>query len=122
MLIQVQVGHKTPRIVLNMIGEPDPDLFELDLEWVIRFFRGTFPSAGYDYLRHSLEENMAFVANIFRENSDRLINEFDGWWIPAHVFYYRTIERKAQEEGQLERFQRTRKYYYDYLKSKGAIK
>lgn len=120
-LIEVQVGHKTPRVVFNKIGEPDPQLFYLDLEWVIAFFYGEFPSANYDYLKHDLERNMIFASNILRDNSDRLINEFDNWWMPAHVFLYRWMERKARDDGQLERFHRTHKHYYDYLKSKGAI-
>lgn len=121
MLIEIQAGHKTPRVVFNKIGEPDPQLFYLNLEWIIAFFCGTLPSANHDYLMHDLEENMIFVSTIFRDNSDRLINEINNWWIPVHVFLYNWMERNAKDEGQLDRFHRTHKYYYDYLKSKGAI-
>ena len=121
MLIEIQVGHKTPRIVFNKIGEPDPQLFYLELEWIIAFFSGAFPSANYDYLKHSLEKNMLFVSKLFGQNSDRLINEFNTWWTPAHVFLYRWMEGKAKEKGQLENFHRSHKYYYDYLKGKDAL-
>ena len=121
MLIEVQVGHKTPRVVFNKVGEPDPQLFYLELDWVIAFLHGTFPNANHDYLMYSLEENIIFVSKMFRENSDKLIKEFDSWWIPVHVFIYKWMERKAREEGRLEGFYKTDKYYSDYLKSKGAL-
>ena len=121
MLIQVLPGHKTPRIDISKIGEPDPDLFKLEFEWIINFFHSTFPSDHRDYLKHKLEDNMIFISKIFRENSRKIINDFDSWWIPAHVSYYRTIEKQYRDEGQLERFRKSYRYYYEYLKGKDAI-
>ena len=120
MLIKVLPGHKTPRIDIIKVGE-DPDLFKLNFEWIIKFFHGNLPSEKHDYLKYDLETNMIFISQIFRENSQRLIDEFDDWWLPVHVFCYRTIEEEYRNKGQLERFLRTEKYYYDYLKSQGAI-
>ena len=121
MLIQVLLGHKTPRIDIHKIGEPDPDLFKLDFEWVIKFFHGTSPSENHDYLKYKLAENVVFISKIFRENAQKIVNEFDDWWIPAHVFVYKTIEKKYKDEGHIELFLENNKYYYDYLKSKGAL-
>jgi hypothetical protein len=113
-------GHKTPRIDFIKIGE-DPDLFKLDFEWIIKFFHGSFPSENHDYLQYGLDTNMLFISKIFRENSHRLINEIDDWWIPVHLFCYRTVEEEYRSKGQTKIFLKAEKYLYDYLKSKGAI-
>ena len=120
MLIKVLPGHKTPRIDIIKIGE-DPELFKLNFEWIIKFLRGTFPSENHDYLKHSLETNIIFISKIFRENSRKLIDEFDDWWILVHVFCYRTVEEEYRNKGQINIFLNAYKYYYDYLKSEGAI-
>ena len=119
--INILPGHKTPRIDVIRNGELDPDLFKLNFEWIIKFFHGAFPSDKQDYLKHSLEENMIFISKIFRENSQKLIEDFDSWWIPAHLYFYRAIEKQYGEQGQTERFHKNYKYYHDYLKSKGAL-
>jgi len=120
MLIRVLPGHKTPSIEVTRMGD-DPDLFNLNFEWIIKYFSGTFPSENHDYLKFGLETNMVFISKIFRENVHRLIDEFDEWWIPAHVFVYRTTEAESRSEGQTDRFIKTNSYYYDYLKNEGAI-
>lgn len=120
-LVQVEPGHKTPRVYIFKVGEPTPDLFRLNFEWVFKYFHGTFPSDQHDYLQHGLDTNMMFISRLFHENSEKLINEFDTWWIPAHVFLYRWMENNARKKGQLERFNNNHEHYYDYLKSKGAV-
>jgi len=119
MIIQILPGHKTPRIEINKIG--GSGLYKLDFEWIIRYFHKTFPSENHDYLKHNLKTNMIFISKIFRENSHRLINEFDEWWIPVHIFYYRTVEEGYRNKGQINIFKSAYKYYYDYLKSQNAI-
>ena len=119
MVVVFELGHKTPSIFINRIREPD--FVRLNLEWILKFFHGTSPSDGRDYTTHSLEGNMAFISHIFRDNSRRLIEEFDDWWFPAHVFFYRTIEKKYEDEGQTENFLKSYKHYYEYLKSNGAV-
>ena len=113
MLINVLLGHKTPRIDFIKIGD-DPVLFRLDFEWIIKFFRGTFPSEHHDYLKCKLEKNVIYISQIFREYSDRLIDDFDDWWIPAHLFIYRTVEKEYRESDQIELFLQNHKYYYEY--------
>lgn len=119
MLIKFELGHKTPSIFINQIGEPD--FARLYLEWILKFFHGTSPSDIRDYTAHSLAENMAFISDIFRNNSRKLVDEFDDWWIPAHVFVYRSLEKEYEKDGQTESFLRSYKHYYDYLKNKDAI-
>ena len=120
MLIKILLGHKTPRIDFIKIGD-DPNLFRLDFEWVIKFFRGTFPSEQHDYLKYNLEKNVIYLTQIFREYSSKLIDDFDDWWLPVHVFYYRTIEEEYRSKGQTNIFQKAYKYYYEYLKNEGVI-
>lgn len=120
-LIQVEPGHKTPRVYIFKIGEPTPDLFRLNFEWIIQYLTGSLPSDKHEYLNYSLEQNMIFISKMFYEHSYKLINEIDDWWIPVHLFCYRTTEKNAMNEGQTERFYKNEKYYYDYLKSKGAL-
>jgi hypothetical protein len=120
MLVKVLPGHKTPRIDIIKIGV-DPDLFKLNFEWIIKFFRGAFPSDNHDYLKYDLETNMVFISKIFQENSHKLIDEFDDWWLPVHVFQYRTVEEEYRNKGQADRFLKAYNYYHDYLKNEGVI-
>ena len=118
-VIQILLGHKTPRIDFNKQGESE--LYKLDVEWVIKFFHGTFPSENHDYLKHNLKTNLIFISEVFKKNADRLINDFDTWWLPAHLFFYRTIEEQYKTSGQTHLFLQGYQYYYDYLKREGAI-
>jgi len=119
MIILIQPGHQSPKINFNQVGEPE--FAQMDLEWILKYFHGTSPGEHREYLQYSLEENMVFIAKVFYENSQKIINEFEEWWIPAQVFWYRTVEKQYKDEGQTERFLKAYKYFNDYLKSKGAI-
>jgi len=119
MLIQFELGHVTPRIFINKIGEPD--FVRLNFERILKFFYGTAPYESRDYTKCNLEENMIFISKIFRENSRKLIDEFNDWWIPSQIFAYRLREKKYEEAGNQKLFLVDFKEHYDYLKSKGAI-
>ncbi len=119
MAIMFEIGHVTPRIFINQVGEPD--FVRLNFEWIMTFFHGTAPADSRNYTKFSLEENMIFIAKIFRENSHKLIEEFHDWWIPAQVFMYHVREKKYEEAGDQKLFLTEYNEYFNYLRSKGAM-
>src|ERR1043165_2420323 len=56
LVIKFEIGHVTPRIFINQVGEPD--FVRLNFEWILKFFHGTAPYESRDYTKFSLEENM----------------------------------------------------------------
>lgn len=115
--ITLELGHKSPRIFIARLGEPD--FTRLIFERIIQYFEGRvldiyFPD-------HSLEHNIKFMANLLKGYMPKIIDQIDEWWIPVHKFQYELIEKDYKESGQLDDFLYSFKRDYDYLKSKGAF-
>jgi hypothetical protein len=102
MLVQISLGPKTPRIYFLRRGD-DP-AYMIPIERIIEFLDGHFPYR--DTLKYELEENVVYYADLFCRYADRLINDFEKWWFPAQLFFYK------QYGGN---------YLYPYLKQHGMI-
>jgi len=111
MLILVGFGHKTPSIYFLRRG--DPSSLMRSIELIIEFLDGHFPHR--DTLKYELEENVVYYADIFRRYADRLINDFDKWWLPVQLFFYKRVEKSP--------FVAPGAYsdLYEYLKQHGMI-
>jgi hypothetical protein len=120
--IRIQPGHKSPRIYLYRVGEPD--FTHLIFERIVQYFENRIDIddifSRY-YPDHPLEQNLRFAAEIFRRYAARIIYEIDEWWIPTQLFQYRLLEQEYESSGQLDDFLTSFRNYIDYLKSKGAI-
>jgi hypothetical protein len=120
MKIVFEIGHVTPRIFINKVGEPD--FVRIQLDWILQFFHGISPTDIHgDFTRCSLEDNMIFLATMFRENAPKLIHELNNWWIPVQLFMYHRLETYHTKHVSLEEFIAGNREFYDYLKSNGAL-
>ena len=119
--IELRIGHKSPRLLIYRIGEPE--FTSLGFERIIQYFEGRLEID--DLVRYfpdyPLEDNIGFMAKLFKRYADRIINQIDEWWIPVQVFQYKLLEQKYKDAGQLEDFLTGFKRDQDYLKSKGVI-
>lgn len=111
MLIQISLGRQTPYIFFLRRGD-DPK-FMMNIESVIEFLEGEIPYR--NFLKYELEENVAYDAELFRRYADRLINDFDEWWLPVQLFLYKKIENDPFYAPGAYR------YLYEYLKRHGMI-
>jgi len=111
MLIQMALSHKTPRIYFLRCG--DPSSLMTPIEFIIEFLDGHFPYR--DTLKYELEENVVYYADIFRRYADRLINDFEKWWLPVQLAHYKRVEKSPfVAPGAYG-------YLYEYLKQHGMI-
>lgn len=120
--IELRVGHKSPRILVRRIGEPEftSVIFERIVQYLERRLEIDNLFSRY-YPHHPLNDNIRFVAELFKRYSDKIISQIDEWWIPVQVFQYELMEKDYKDAGQLEDFQASFKRHFDYLKGKGAI-
>jgi hypothetical protein len=114
--INVEIGHKSPRVYIAYAGEPD--FTQLALHRIIQYFGGKIPKMYYP--DHPIEHNIRFVADLFREYAPKIADHIDDWWLPVHKFQYELTKREYEESGQLNDFLSSYKRDFDYLKSKGA--
>ena len=115
--IEMGIGHKTPRIYIHRVGEPD--FTNMILEVVILYFEGKLPKINFEV--HPLEHNIKFMAKVLRDRARKIMNDIDEWWIPVQLYHYKKAEKKYKDRHQLEGFLSSYKRNHDYLKSKGAI-
>ena len=116
--VEISLGHKSPRVYLCRVGD-DPFHYMSAMGYVIEFLDKSFRFER-NYLKHPLEENVSYYANLFRRYADRLILDFDSWWIPYQVFHYKKFRKKAEEKGDLQLFLKVERYLYDYLIANGV--
>jgi len=117
MRIEIQVGHKSPRVFIYKVGEPETT--RLVLERIMQYFGDQFPEIYFP--DHSVEHNIRFTATILKQYAPKIIASIDDWWIPVHLFQYKLLEKEYQTANQREDFLFGFKDDYEYLKSKGAI-
>ena len=119
--IQLEIGHKSPKIVIYRVGEPE--FTRLLLERIIQYFEGKIEidDLFIHFPDHPLEHNISFVATLFQRYAGRIIDQIDEWWIPVQVFQYNLIKKEYEQAGQLEDFLFGFKNKTEYLKSKGAL-
>jgi hypothetical protein len=119
--IQLEIGHKSPRIFISRVGEPE--FTRLLLERIIQYFEGRIEidDLFIYFPDHPLEHNISFIATLFERYARRVINQIDEWWIPVQVFQYDLIKKGYEGAGQLEDFQFGFRNKTEYLKSKGAL-
>ncbi len=115
--ITLELGHKSPRVFICRLGEPD--FTRLIFERIIQYFEGRvldiyFPD-------HSLEHNIGYMANLLKGYMPKIVDQIDEWWVPVQLFQYKLMEENYRKSGQLDDFLVGFKTKYDYLKSKGAI-
>ena len=119
--IELGIGHKSPSITVSRPGEPEFTI--LAFERIVQYFEGRLEID--DLVRYfpdfPLKDNIHFMAKLFENYADRIINQIDEWWIPVQVFQYKLIEQEYKDAGQLEDFLSSFKRDHDYLKNKGAI-
>jgi len=118
-LIEFQIGHKLPSILIYRVGEPA--YMKLLLDRILQYFEGSIADQNIDFTLRSLAENIIYYAQKFQKYSHKIIDEIDDWWIPVQLFQYRLFEQKYKDAGQLEGFLSGFKRDHDYLKSKGAL-
>lgn len=115
--ITLELGHRSPRIFIYCLGEPD--FTRLIFERIIQYFENRvldiyFPD-------HSLEYNIEYMANLLKGYMPKIVDQIDEWWIPVHFFQYRLLEETYKKHNQQNSFLVGFKDHRDYLKSKGAI-
>jgi hypothetical protein len=115
--IILEMGHKSPGVTLAYLGEPK--FTEFIFERIVDYFGGKVPEIYFP--DHSIEHNIRFVAELFRDYAPKIVDHLDDWWIPFHKFEYERIKKDYEESDQLNDFLSSYKRHYDYLKSKGAI-
>jgi hypothetical protein len=119
--IKLEIGHKSPKIVIYRVGEPE--FTRLVLERIIQHFEGRLDidDLFIDFSNYPLGHNISFMATLFKSYAEQVINQIDEWWIPVHVFQYNLIKKDYEQAGQLEDFLFGFKDKTEYLKSKGAL-
>jgi hypothetical protein len=119
--IKLEIGHKSPRIVIYRVGEPE--FSRLILERIIQYFEGRveIDDLFISFPDHPLEHNISFIATLFKRYAQRIIEQIDEWWIPVQVFQYNLIKKEYEQAGQLEDFLFGFRDKTEYLKSKGAL-
>lgn len=119
--IELRIGHKSPRISVYRLGEPE--FTNLAFERLVQYFEDRLEID--DLFRYfpnfPLDDNIHFMAKFFKRFADRIIKHIDEWWIPVQVFQYKLLEQEYIDAGQLEDFLSGFKIYHDYLKDKDAI-
>ncbi|MDP1624661.1 MAG: hypothetical protein Q8L64_02720 [bacterium] len=119
--IKLEIGHKSPRISIYRPGEPE--FTNLLFERIVQYFEDRLEID--DLVRYfpdfPLEDNIHFMAKLFKRYADRIINQIDEWWIPVQVFQYKLLEQRYKDAGQLEDFLSGFKRDHDYLKGKGVF-
>ena len=115
--ITLELGHKSPRIFVYYLGEPD--FTRLIFERIIQYFENRVLDIYFpDY---SLEHNIEYMANLLKGYMPKIVDQIDEWWVPVQLFQYRLMEESYRKSGQLDSFLASFKTKHDYLKSKGVI-
>jgi len=117
LMINLGIGHKSPRVFIAYAGEPD--FTEVALHRLIQYLGGKIKKIYYS--DHSVEYNIRSVAERLQEYAPRIVHHIDDWWLPVHNYQYELTKKEYEESGQLNDFLSSYKRDYDYLKSKGAI-
>ena len=119
--IQLEIGHKSPRIFIYRVGEPE--FTRLILERIIQYFEGRIEidDLFIYFPDHTPEYNISFIATLFKQYAGRMIDQIDEWWVPVQVFQYNMIKQEYEQAGQLEDFLFGFKNKTEYLKSKGSL-
>lgn len=119
--ISLEIGHKSPRILISRVGEPE--FLRLPLERIIQYFEGRIEidDLFIFFPDHPLEYSISFIATLFKRYAWRIIDQIDEWWIPVQVFQYNLIKNEYVQAGQLEDFLFGFKDRTDYLQSKGGL-
>ena len=102
--MQIEVGHKSPRIFIYRVGEPE--FTRLLLERVIQYLEGRTEIDDMFIFDpdHPLEHNITFIATLFQRYAQSVIRQMDHWWIPTQAFQYNLIKREYEQAGQLDDF------------------
>lgn len=120
--LELRMGHKSPDILVYRLGEPE--FTNLGFARIVQYFEGRVEIddlfSRY-YPDFPLEDNILFLAKLFKRYATRIINQIDTWWIPAQVFQYKLLKQHYKDSGQLEDFLLGFKRDHDYLKDKSAI-
>ena len=87
----------------------EPEFTNLQFDWILGYFTNNDPSKIFIFQLGELEENIKSYASIFKIYSNKLLLEFEDWWIPAHEYRLKQWE-KIFNKSPIDAFEEIHKY------------
>jgi len=98
-----------PGLYFKLVEEVNCPILPFD--WILYYLAGAKPYL--NFYGKSLDENMGYISDLLKKNSQKLFFDVDDWWIPAQKFRLKVWEEKYHVSPVP-----TFKEIYDYVKEK----